>query len=119
MSDDDTQKTLANVDKSKGRWVEAEYPKDPNEVYLEVGGEFEGLYMETKPNELYKDDWVHIFRVKGDPEQKYMYGKSNLNKWFENIKPGTFVKIKRFPDQKIQNQPKPLQKFKVWTWEEE
>lgn len=118
--DKDEQKKLGNEGengKSDGKWIEAEEPKDPNEIRLDVDEEFEGLYMETKPSPVFKDRVVHMFRVKDEKDEKYMYGKSNLDKWLEPVPPGTKVKIKRLKDVHITNQPKPLQKFKLWTWE--
>lgn len=113
---DEGQKTLGPGDK-KGRWIEVELPKDENVIDLEVGGEFIGKFLETKPSEVFEGDFYHNFETL-DGSIKKMYGKANLDRWLSGIKPGTMVKIKRFDDKKV-GQPKAMQRFKVWAWQEE
>ena len=111
----ENQETL-NKDDEDGDWIEVDKPRDPNEIYLEVGDEFVGFYLETRKNQIYTDDVIHVFKVKDEAEEKFMYGKSNLDKWMDAVPVGNIVKIKRFKDVHIPNKPKPLQQFKVWVW---
>jgi hypothetical protein len=100
----------------KGGWVEVELPKDENVIELEVGEEFIGIYAGVKPNPTFKNDVIHVFETENG-NVRMMYGKTNLDRWLKVIDFGNRVKIKRLEDKKI-GQPKPLQIFKVWVWED-
>lgn len=104
------------IDNKGGCWVEVELPRDENIVELEVGEEFIGLFVESKPNPAFENEVIHEFRDESK-NKRIMYGKKNLDRWMKQVDPGSRVRVKRFEDRKV-GQPKPLHMFKVWKWEE-
>lgn len=94
-------------------WVEVELPRDENTIELEVGEEFIGVYVGSKPNYAFEDEVIHIFETEMGNMRK-MYGKANLDRWMKAVALGSRVKIRRLEDKRI-GQPKPLHMFKVWV----
>ena len=96
-------------------WHEVVIPKPEDVVELEVGGEFVGTFVGSKPNENFEGEIIHMFETSAG-NMRMMYGKTNLNRWMEQVSPGSLVRIKRLEDKRV-GQPKPLHMFKVWIGE--
>jgi len=104
------------IDNGKGGWKLVEVPKPENVVELDVDEEFIGVFVGSKPNPNFEGELIHVFETEGG-NMRMMYGKTNLDRWMEQVSPGTRVRVKRLDDKKI-GQPKPLHVFRVWIWED-
>jgi len=105
-----------NFDEGGGGWVEVEIPRDESVVELDVGEEFIGVFVGSKPNPNFEGELIHVFQT-DNGNMRMMYGKTNLDRWMKNVPNGVRVRVKRFDDKRI-GQPKPLHVYKVWIWEE-
>ena len=105
-----------SISGNNGGWVAVVLPHDENVIELGVGEEFIGVYAGTKPNPTFKNEVIHVFETENG-NLRMMYGKANLDRWLKAVIFGNRVKILRCEDKKI-GQPKPLQVFKIWVWED-
>jgi hypothetical protein len=98
-------------------WRLLPYPRNESFVKLEVGEEFKGIYVSSKPNPNFKDEKIHVFED-DEGNVRQMNGTANLDRWLSVVDPGSYVKVVRVKDKKI-GQPKPLQVFEVYVPESE